>query len=175
MKSLSTLLLTLFTCCLTYAQRPFTGVDIGYQQGNNQYFEAGLNLSMKIKNGFVGELSFGIEDDVNANILGYKVGLMAYDALGVSTESPNAKPLPILAGISLLSYQISNQSVRVVRPEIGLRGIWRHGRGRTITKLSYGYNFVDDKFKDQLNEHLVRVSFNTNWKSFLDLFGLFVE
>lgn len=161
---------------LSYVQKPFTGIDIGYQFGNKQYFETGLNLSMRLRKSVYGELSFGVEDDINSSIIGYKIGFMAYDRFGsTSTYTPDVNPIPILAGISVISYQISGQSVNVLRPEIGIRGIWRHGRGASIAKLTYGYNFMDNEFENQINKHLIRVSFNTNWKSFLDLFGIFID
>jgi hypothetical protein len=168
------LLIALFLIYIfSSAQKPVIGVDLGFQAGQEQYFETGLNAAWHLKDGLMGEIAIGIEDDINRNLIGYRFGLSIYDAYAISSTFPDAKPLPLIGGLNYISYQIEEKSISSFRPEIGIRGIWRHGRGRSIVKLLYGYNFIDKRYQNRLNTHLFRISINTNWKSFIDTFTFY--
>ncbi|MFT6167013.1 MAG: hypothetical protein ACJASF_001709 [Vicingaceae bacterium] len=158
-------ILCFFGSVLAYGQPNFISVDLGYQQGNEQLVEAGLNLGIMVKKPVAAELSIGIEDDLNSELIGYKIGIFGYDAVGKSSSRPEAKPIPIIAGFSFISYNTPNSRINAFRPEIGVRSLYRIAQGITTLKLTYGYNFTntDQAFDGQINEHLLRLSLALRW------------
>ncbi len=172
MKNLVITTLIVLSSISVLAQKPLIGINYGIQLGKQQYFETGLNLAKKFKNAYLGEISIGIEDDINSTNLGYKLGLLCYNSKPSLVNDSSKRKIPLVAGISFLSYHISDNTINAIRPEIGLGKMLLHGSGRSLAKITYGFNLVDSKLDNRINSHLVSVSINTPLKSVLALFGI---
>tara|TARA_R110002049_G_scaffold85452_1_gene217178 strand:- start:1203 stop:1784 length:582 start_codon:yes stop_codon:yes gene_type:complete len=161
-------LIVLIFICISisaYSQKPYFGVDLGYHFGKYQYFESGLNLTMKNDSStFGGALSIGLLDNTQSNNFGYKVGLVGYNLKRGS--------FPILFGLNTVRHDYNEKTFFTYGAEIGLVQQWHHlGRGLSFASISYGYNFTDPKFKSFTNEHYFKLSVNTNLKGFIEFLG----
>jgi len=161
MKKILITLCALYILTSCYGQKPFLGADLGFQFGKKDFFEIGLNLGLQNKKDLFFDLSAGIEDDINSKLIGYKVGLTACNLKDGG--------IPIAISLSNIVYQNSDDSFNAIRPEIGLLQHVRHGQGRSVVKLFYGFNFTEDRFENDINRHLIRFSINSDWRSFLHL------
>jgi len=163
MKKVVCLLLIVCSSHLTFSQRKWFGINLGYQVGKKQYFESGLNFTLISKK--VGSsVILGYEDDVNSRNFGYKLGLTLFS---------NSPKLPVSVGINYLSYKYNSLTYNCIRPEIGFTSDVLYGGSEALIQFIYGYNInLNNQTDTMLNKHLFRLSINTSFRGLTQLFSL---
>lgn len=160
------LAISLFILCSRSGkcQSTYVGLEFGYQIGKEQYVDAGLNFTYQL-NTIGTTISAGVEDNINAKSLGYRLGISAF---------PYESKLPPLSiGVNSVYYAFQNESLIAIRPELGLSipviyGAYGFGR----ISILYGYNFPITASQNGISTHLLRVSIMTNFRGVIELIGL---
>ncbi len=130
-------------------QSTYLGTGFGIlNHSEKAFFDVSINYIIENENkGYI--IYAGLEDDINSNIYGLKLGAFAFG---------NQEKIPFIAGINAIQYQSKSKNALAIRPELGLGGTFRFLQYISTYKITYGLNFYDQGI-EQVNKGKHVISF----------------